>query len=116
MPPDQPHSPAAPPLPDDDYLRQAGEMWDPRAPGLSRRWERVDPDVQIYEEDEDTGGSTGVFRVARSNQASLERQAPDMLRATSVLERPRGRAERVRAALLGAPIATSRQAHERLTK
>jgi amino acid transporter len=113
-----PHSqPAA----EEDFLRQAGEVWAVQTPSNpDSRWARVDPDVELYEEDEDTGGGEGVIRIARTHDASLERQTEGTLRATSRAARPaRGLAgllANTRAVVLGAPLASSRAAHERLTK
>ncbi|MGB2940673.1 MAG: APC family permease [Candidatus Dormiibacterota bacterium] len=103
------------------FLREAGQVWSKQTPeDADSRWSRVDPDVELYEEDEDTGGGGGVVRVARTQDATLERQQGGYLRATARAERPeRGLARLMadtRAVLLGAPLASSRAAHERLTK
>jgi len=105
----------------EEYLRQAGEVWSRQTPPeADTRWERVDPDIELYEEEEDTGGNAGYIRVVRSTPSALERQQPGYLRATNRAERPARGLGRVvadvRALLLGAPLASSRQAHERLTK
>jgi amino acid transporter len=105
----------------DDFLRHAGEVWSHQTPEeADSRWHRVDPDVELYEEDEDTGGGTGVVRVARSEAAGLERRKQGYLRATVRAERPKEGLGRVvadvRSALLGAPLASARMSHERLTK
>jgi amino acid transporter len=105
----------------DDFLRHAGEVWSHQTPEeADSRWHRVDPDVELYEEDEDTGGGTGVVRVARSEAAGLERREQGDLRATVRAERPKEGPGRVladiRGALLGQPLASARMSHERLTK
>jgi amino acid transporter len=96
-------------------------VWSHQTPEeADSRWRRVDPDVELYEEDEDTGGGTGVVRVARSDAAGLERRQQGYLRATVRAERPTEGLGRlfadVQHALLGAPLASARASHERLTK
>jgi amino acid transporter len=103
------------------FLREAGKIWSVQTPeNPDSRWARVDPDVELYEEDEDTGGGEGVIRVARTHDTTLERQGEGYLRATAQAERPNKGLARVasdaRSVLLGAPLASSRAAHERLTK
>jgi len=117
------HSPAspAPAAADESYLREAGEVWARQTPpDVDARWSRVDPEIEVYEEDEDTGGGAGVLRVARASRSALERQGEGYLRSTAVGERPRhglGKmVSELRAAILGAPLATARMSHERLTK
>src|SRR4030088_192581 len=106
---------------EEEFLRQAGEIWAEQTPDeTDNRWRRVDPDVELYEEDKDTGGGTGVVRVARSGDATLERQQQGYLRATVRAERPPEGMGRVladlRTVLLGAPLASARMSHERLSK
>jgi amino acid transporter len=106
---------------EEDFLRHAGEIWAEQTPEQTdTRWRRVDPDVELYEEDEDTGGGTGVVRVARSGEATLERQQQGYLRATVRAERPTEGMGRVladmRSVVLGAPLASARQSQERLSK
>jgi amino acid transporter len=106
---------------EEDFLRQAGEIWAEQTPDQTdNRWQRVDPDVELYEEDEDTGGGTGVVRVARRGDATLERQQQGYLRATVRAERPAEGMGRVladlRSVMLGAPLASARQTQERLSK
>jgi amino acid transporter len=106
---------------EEDFLRQAGQIWARQTPDeTDNRWHRVDPDVELYEEDEDTGGGTGVVRVARRGDATLERQQQGYLRATVRAERPPEGMGRViadlRTMLLGAPLASARLSHERLSK
>jgi amino acid transporter len=114
-----PAADAAPP--EEEFLRKAGQIWSVQTPPTADdRWSRVDPDVELYEEDEDTGGGGGVIRIARTHDATLERQTGGYLRATSRAERPEDGVARVvadvRSFILGAPLASSRAAHERLTK
>src|SRR5258708_22659323 len=106
---------------DEEFLRRAGQIWSGQPPReAASRWRRVDPDVELYEEDEDTGGGTGVVRVARSAAAGVERRDQGYLRATARAERPEEGVGRVmadlRSALLGAPLASARASQERLTK
>ena len=113
--------PAKKPPAEEEFLRQAGQIWAKQTPDESdNRWHRVDPDVELYEEDEDTGGGTGVVRVARRGDATLERQQQGYLRATVRAERPPEGMGRVladlRTMLLGAPLASARLSHERLSK
>ncbi|MEA2683005.1 MAG: hypothetical protein QOK05_1333 [Chloroflexota bacterium] len=103
----------------DDYLREAGIRWAAQtAPGLHPL--RVEPELELYEEDEDTGGGLGVMRFARAPEALLARQGEGWLRATVRAERPAEGVGRViadiRSVLLGAPLATARLAEERLSK
>jgi amino acid transporter len=106
---------------EEDFLRQAGAVWAHQTPEESdSRWRRVDPDVELYEEDEDTGGGTGLVRVARSAEASLERQQQGYLRATARAQRAQTGLGRVvgdlRGIVLGEPLASARASHERLSK
>src|SRR5258708_14429850 len=74
---------------DEEFLRRAGQIWSRQTPSeADSRWRRVDPDVELYEEDEDTGGGTGVVRVARSAAAGLERLDQRSLRTTPRAELP----------------------------
>jgi amino acid transporter len=98
-----------------DFLRDAGRRWASQTPeGVDPRW-RVDPDVELYEEDEDTGGGTGLMRVTHSGHASLEREG-GMLRATATGVQKRRGVARLRTLLLGEPLSSARHAEERLTK
>ena len=106
---------------EDDFLRQAGAVWAHQTPEeLDSRWRRVDPDVELYEEDEDTGGGTGLVRVTRSSEASLERQQQGYLRATARAQRAQTGFGRivadVRGIVLGQPLASARMSQERLSK
>src|SRR5258708_37397420 len=90
---------------DEEFLRRAGQIWSRQTPSeADSRWRRVDPDVELYEEDEDTGGGTGVVRVARSAAAGLERRDQGYLRATARAERPAEGLGRVLAAIRSAPF------------
>jgi amino acid transporter len=95
-------------------LRQLGLRWKGQVPEASPAW-RVDPDVELYEDDEDTGGGTGVIRIARRTQGTLERQH-DHLRVTRQRERSGPGFASLRTLLLGPPIASARQINERLSK
>jgi amino acid transporter len=95
-------------------LRELGQRWKSQLPETAPAW-RVDPDIELYEDDEDTGGGTGVIRVARRAQASLERQQ-GQLRVTRQREGSRRGFASVRTLLLGQPIASARQINERLSK
>jgi amino acid transporter len=113
----------APDLPETEarYLAEAGRIWSTQTPPeADRRWSRVEPDVEVYQEDEDTGGNTGVIRFARSEAASLQRLDDQLLRVTSRVERPAGGLSRLaadaRKLLLGEPLASHRLIQERLTK
>ncbi|MFN2465809.1 MAG: APC family permease [Candidatus Dormibacteria bacterium] len=102
-----------------DLLDEVGRRWGSQGRPASS-WS-IDPDLETYEEDEDTGGGTGVMRFARSDNASLEREdRSGNLVATVRAERPPEGAGRlvadIRTFLLGKPLASSRAAHERLTK
>lgn len=95
-------------------LTKIGLRWRSQLPKVPTGW-RVDPDLQMYDEDEDTGGGVGVVRFARGGQGSLERQS-NQLRVTRRADGPTRGFASVRTLLLGAPIASARQVHERLSK
>lgn len=102
-----------------DFLDVVGRRWAQQGSPASS-WS-IDPDLEAYEEDEDSGGGTGIVRFTRNEKASLEREEKTgNLRATVRAERPDAGPGRViadvRAFLLGKPLASSRAAHERLTK
>jgi amino acid transporter len=111
--------PAPPPGPDGSAadglreLRELGLRWANQMPAATPR-PRIDPDIELYDEDEDTGGGTGLIRVVHRVASSLERQA-GQLRVTRRAQRDRGFAS-LRTLLLGQPIASARQVHERLGK
>ena len=73
-----------------DFLNEVGRRWGKQHRQASA-WS-IDPDLEAYEEDEDTGGGTGVVRFARSENASLERESRSgNLVATARAERPKDR-------------------------
>ncbi|MHB8508044.1 MAG: APC family permease, partial [Candidatus Dormibacteria bacterium] len=103
------------------YLTRAGRDWGRQLPDSpDNRW-RVAPDLEVYEDDEDTGGGTGVIRVSRAERTTLERAEGGGLRSTARAERQLshglgGVFGNLRAILLGQPLATAQLSHERLTK
>jgi amino acid transporter len=103
-----------------DFLRHAGERWTRQAaPRVDSQW-RIQPDIELYEEEEDTGGGAGVVRLARKYGTNLEARESGLLRATRFSQRPEEGAGRfaamARNLLLGAPLASSRMVTERLSK
>jgi amino acid transporter len=105
---------------DAEFLKSAGERWTRQAaPKVDSQW-RIQPDIELYEEEEDTGGGAGVVRLARKEGTNLEARAPGLLRATRYSQRPEEGAGRfvamARNVLLGAPLASSRMINERLSK
>ncbi|GAC1333046.1 MAG: APC family permease [Candidatus Dormibacteria bacterium] len=103
-----------------EFLEAVGKRWGEQGRQASSSW-NIEPDVEIYEEDEDTGGGTGTMRFTRNQKANLEREEKTgFLKATVRAERPADGFGRtihdLRTVLLGAPLASSRAAHERLTK
>ncbi|HEV3234668.1 MAG TPA: APC family permease [Candidatus Dormibacteraeota bacterium] len=102
---------------EEDFLKEAGEAWAKQSsPQMEPLW-RVDPDVETYEDTEDTGGEPGVVRVARSASARLQREGPGLLKATiSSQRRGDARISSARSLLLGAPLASARMLQERLPK
>src|ERR1700730_152075 len=117
----QPSSELSPPAQPDpgvpenhQELRANGLRWKAQVSEALPAW-RVDANVELYEDDEDTGGGMGVMRVARATQSGLERQH-DHLRVTRQAEGARRGFASLRTVLLGQPIASARQVHERLSK
>jgi amino acid transporter len=100
----------------EDYrvLREIGLRWANQLPEELPSW-RVDPDIELYEDQEDTGGGSGVIRVARRPQGALERHN-DQLRVTIRRDNNGRGFASLRTLLLGKPIASARQIHERLSK
>src|SRR5258708_24708646 len=76
---------------DEEFLRQAGQIWSRQTPSEADvRWHRVDPDVELYEEDEDTGGGTGGGPGAPSSPPRLQPPDPGYFPATPPAGRPPG--------------------------
>jgi amino acid transporter len=80
----------------------------------------LDPDIKAYYDEEDVGG-TGVLRFYRSSpDSALRRLDRATLQATVQASRARagmgGKVATLQSMLIGAPISTAKQAHERLTK
>ncbi|MHB8571940.1 MAG: APC family permease [Candidatus Dormibacteria bacterium] len=107
-----------------EHGRAAGASPPPTLAETGRQWEgfdsagiRVAPDAELYEDYLETGEP--ILRVAYSESAILDREAPGMLRARRP-HQPRtaaGRAVRaVRAAVLGTPLQTVQRAHETLSR
>jgi amino acid transporter len=99
-------------------LREAGQAWSqvPRARSAGPAF--VDPDLDTLEKRGPPGSQ--YVRVVRSKTQGFERVAPGWLQATARATAPVGDFGRFRAkvrnAILGAPLATREQTHERLTK
>jgi amino acid transporter len=97
-----------------EELRRIGMEWSSQVPDEGVVW-RVSPEVEIYEEEEDTGGGTGVVRFALRDQSSLQRRQ-GQLRATRGGEPTRRGFASLRTLFLGEPMASARLAQERLSK
>jgi amino acid transporter len=116
----EPSGPAEVHLADDEVrsLREAGRAWSrvPRARAADRAF--VDPDLDTLERRGRPGEQ--YVRVVRSKTQGFERVAPGWLQATARATAPTGDFGRLRSKLrlivLGAPLATEAQSHERLTK
>ncbi|MFN2462949.1 MAG: APC family permease [Candidatus Dormibacteria bacterium] len=109
-----------PQAPSTGFLEEVGRRWGAQGRRAFSSW-NIEPDIELYEEDEDTGGGTGLLRFTRNDKAGLEREEKTgVLRATVRAERPAEGFGRVvadlRSVVLGKPLASSRAAHERLTK
>jgi amino acid transporter len=116
----EPSGPAEVHLADDEVtaLREAGSAWSrvPRARTANGAF--IDPDLETQE----TRGRRGeqYVRVVRSKTQGFERVAPGWLQATARATAPTSGFARMRAkirtVILGVPLASEQQAHERLTK
>ena len=111
--------PAETHLADDEVLvlQEAGRAWS-RIPRASATGRALDPDLDTVEQRGRPGGH--YVRVVRSKTQGFEKIAPGWLQATSRATAPTddfGRFRRkLRTVILGAPLATEQQSHERLTK
>ncbi|HEX4622233.1 MAG TPA: APC family permease [Myxococcaceae bacterium] len=101
--------------PSPDALREIGLRWANQLPDRPPNW-RVDPDIELYEDDEDTGAGGGVIRIARRGEGAALERHEDTLRVRRVEQNSRRGFASLRTLLLGQPIASSRQVHERLSK
>src|SRR5450759_4397196 len=101
-------------LTSNEALREIGLRWANQLPEELPNW-RVDPDVELYEDEEDTGAGGGVIRIARRGEGALERHE-DKIRVRRPKQDSRRSFASLRTLLLGQPIASSRQVHERLSK
>jgi amino acid transporter len=111
--------PAEAHLADDEVsaLQEAGRAWS-KMPRATAGRALIDPDLETLEKRGRPGGQ--YVRVVRSKTQGFERVAPGWLQVTSRATAPTGDFGRLRARLrtvvLGAPLATEQQSHERLTK
>src|SRR5258708_35534611 len=96
-------------------VREIGLRWANQLPDKLPSW-RVDPDIELYEDDEDTGAGGGVIRIARRGEGAALERHEDKLRVRRVEQNSRRGFASLRTLLLGQPIASSRQGHERLSK
>jgi len=100
-------------------LREAGRAWSlvPRA-RVHADHDLIDPDLDLREQRGRPGER--YVRVLRSKSQGFERKAPGWLEVTARATTPSGDFARLRArlrnAVLGTPLATQQQSHERLTK
>ena len=101
--------------PSPDALREIGLRWANQLPDKLPSW-RVDPDIELYEDDEDTGAGGGVIRIARRGEGAALERHEDKLRVRRVEQNSRRGFASLRTLLLGQPIASLRQVHERLSK
>ncbi len=107
-------------LPEEEVLslQEAGRAWSlvPRATTAGRAF--IDPDLDALERRGPSGRQ--YVRVHRPRSDGFEKVAPGWLQATARATTPTtdfGRfRSKVRTAVLGAPLATEQQSHERLTK
>jgi amino acid transporter len=100
-------------------LRAAGRSWSLVPPARAHVGDGlVDPDLDLQE----TRGRRGerYVRVMRSKSQGFERKAPGWLEVTARATAPTGDFARLRSrarnVILGTPLATQQQSHERLTK
>jgi amino acid transporter len=107
-------------LADDEVaaLREAGQAWS-RVPRARPPADAViDPDLDMLEQRGPPGER--YVRVVRSKSQGFEHKAPGWLEVTSRATAPTGEFARLRGRLrnviLGTPLATQQQSHERLTK
>ena len=98
-----------------EALREIGLRWANQLPAELPNW-RVDPDVELYEDEEDTGAGGGVIRVARRGEGAALERHEDQLRVRRPKQDSRRGFASLRTLLVGQPIASSRQIHERLSK
>jgi amino acid transporter len=116
----EPSGPAEVHLADDEVksLREAGRAWSRVPPARAPDGAFVDPDLDTLEKRGRPGEH--YVRVVRSKTQGFERVAPGWLQATARATAPTGEFGRLRGKLrliiLGAPLATEAQSHERLTK
>ncbi len=107
-------------LDDDEVaaLREAGQAWARVPRARSQADAVIDPDLDLLEQRGRRGER--YVRVMRSKSQGFEHKAPGWLEATSRATAPSGDFARLRGrirnVLLGTPLATQQQSHERLTK
>jgi len=112
--------PATVELADDEVaaLREAGQAWSRVPRARSHVDAAIDPDLDLLEKRGRPGQQ--YVRVMRSKSQGFEHKAPGWLEVTKRATAPTGDFARFRGrlrnALLGTPLATQQQAHERLTK
>ncbi|HEY8291428.1 MAG TPA: hypothetical protein VIG44_03025, partial [Thermomicrobiales bacterium] len=87
-----------------------------RAPRPARpATRRTTPQIDFREVRQGTLPGNKYIRVLRAQDQVFKQVSPDYLVAGEQLSTPRGAFGRLRRALIGRPIATEHQAHERLT-
>ena len=108
--------PASPETP--DFLAAARQAWNDE-PLLDAPAALLDAEVEAYYDEEDIGGP-GVVRFAPRRAQPFSRTPGGTLRASVSASRAAGGAGKrvadLRSIVLGAPISSARQAHERLSK
>jgi amino acid transporter len=99
-------------------LREAGQSWSRVPPARGQGGSGIDPDLDTLEQRGRRGER--YVRVIRPSSLGFERKAPGWLEVTARATAPTGEFGRFRARLrtilLGEPLATRQQSHERLTK